>query len=86
MTITFGQSAVISFPAHKEFAEMFVPIVARQKEKEAKKAAARLSHLSISLRGSQSISPYSAEPAFVTAIPMKPQKVKANGIMISCIY
>ena len=54
---TFGQSAVISFPALKVFVEIFAPIAARQKEKAAKKAAARLSHLSISLRGSQRISP-----------------------------
>ena len=47
----------MSFPALSELAEMFVPSVERTNEKDVKKAAARLSHLSISLSGSQRISP-----------------------------
>ena len=84
--VTFGHSAVISLPAHNEFAETFVPIVARQNANDAKNAAARLSHLSISLSGSQRTSPYKVEPALVTAMPTNPQRVNASGMMMSWMY
>lgn len=71
----------MSLPAHSELAEMLVPMVARQNANAAKNVAARLSHLSMRVRGSHKISPYRLCPALVTAIPMKPQKVNATGIM-----
>ena len=48
MLIQRGASAVISLPAQRLLAEMFVPSVVRTNAKEAKNAAARLSHLSMS--------------------------------------
>lgn len=51
--LTFGHKAVMSLPAHNEFAETFVPTVARQNANAAKNAAALLSHWSISFKGSQ---------------------------------
>lgn len=45
MSLTLGMRAVKSFAALIELAETFVPMVARQKANEAKKAAARLSQL-----------------------------------------
>ena len=60
----------MSLAALRLLAEMFVPMVARMKLNEAKKAAARLSHLSMRRSGSQRISPYSTSPADVTAIPV----------------
>lgn len=50
ITLTRGKSAVKSFAAEMELAEMLVQMVARAKAKEAKNAAARLSQLSISLK------------------------------------
>jgi hypothetical protein len=50
-----GNKTVISFAALKLFAEMFAPRVASMKEKEAKNAAARLSHISTRRGGSQRI-------------------------------
>ena len=44
MLIQRGASAVISLPAQRLLAEMFVPSVVRTNAKEAKNAAARLSH------------------------------------------
>ena len=52
-----GNSTVMSFAADSEFAEMFVPSVARTKENDAKNAAARLSQLSMRRSGSQKTSP-----------------------------
>ena len=57
MLIYRGNNTVMSFAALRLFAEMFVPIVAMKKLNAAKNAAARLSHLSIRLRGFQSVSP-----------------------------
>ncbi len=48
----------MSLAALRLLAEMFVPMVARMKLNDAKKAAARLSHLSMRRSGSQRISPY----------------------------
>jgi hypothetical protein len=76
----------MSLPALKELAETFVPSVERTKAKDAKKAAARLSHLSMSLSGSQRTWPYRIMPALVTAIPTKLANVKTTGIMRSCMY
>lgn len=73
----------MSFPAHRELAEIFVPIVANKNANDAKKAAARLSQLSIKRKGSQKTPPYRTAPALVTAIPMNPQKVKAVGMIRS---
>ena len=81
-----GNKAVISFPALSEFALIFVPTVVRANAKEAKKAAARLSHLSMRSKGSQSTSPYSWIPALVTAMPAKLQSMNAIGIMNGCTY
>ena len=53
----------MSFPALSMLAEMFVPRVERANAKDVKNAAARLSHLSISLSGSQRTSPWSVRPA-----------------------
>jgi len=47
----------MSFAALRLLAEILVPRVAKMKLKEAKKAAVRLSHLSIRRRGSQITSP-----------------------------
>ena len=54
---TLGHKAVISFPAPTEFADTFVPIAARAKENDMKKAAGRLSHLSMRVSGSQRTAP-----------------------------
>ena len=81
-----GKSTVMSFAADSEFAEMFVPSVASINAADAKKAAARLSHSLMSVSGSQSTLPYSTIPAEVTAMPVKPTRVKATGMMKSCTY
>lgn len=70
----------MSFAALIEFAEMFVPMVARINENAAKKAAARLSHLSMRRKGSQRISPYSWSPARVTAMPADCQLIFTSGM------
>lgn len=49
--LTRGRRAVKSLAAERELAEIFVQMVARAKAKEAKKAAALLSQLSIRLKG-----------------------------------
>lgn len=71
----------MSLAALRLFAEMFVPRVARAKLKEQKKAAARLSHIFMSVVGSHRVFPYKVSPAAVTAIPMKPARVNAVGMM-----
>jgi hypothetical protein len=76
----------MSFPALSELAEIFVPSMERRNAKDAKNAPARLSHLSMSLSGSQIISPYRVIPALVTAMPMKLANVNAIGMMMTCIY
>ena len=53
MLIHRGASAVMSLPTESVLAETFVPRVVIMKEKAAKKAAARLSHLSMSCITSQ---------------------------------
>ena len=78
--INLGNNTVISLAAESEFAEMLVPSVASTNEKEAKKAAARLSQWSMRVSGFQRTEPYSTIPADVTAMPMKPTRVKAAGI------
>lgn len=80
MLINRGNSTVMSFAADNELADIFVPSVASMNEKEAKNAAARLSQRSMSLRGSQSTSPYIVIPAEVTIVPMKLHSVNATGI------
>ena len=76
----------MSFAAESELAEMFVPSVASTKEKDAKNAAARLSHSLMSVSGSQSTLPYRTMPAEVTAMPVNPTRVKAMGMMMSWTY
>ena len=72
----------MSFPAHRELAEMFVPKVASEKANDAKNAAARLSQLSMRRSGSQNMPLYRTAPALVTAMPINPQNVNATGIII----
>lgn len=81
-----GNRTVMSFPAPREFALMFVPIVVRANANEAKNAAARLSHLSMSSKGFQRTSPYNWTPALVTAMPAKLQRINATGIIKGWTY
>lgn len=76
-----GSRTVMSFPALTLFPETFVPSVASINEKEAKKAAARLSHLSTRLSGSQRTSPYIFSPAEVTAIPARRRELSAHSYL-----
>jgi hypothetical protein len=78
-----GASALRSFPALSELAEMFVPRVARAKENDAKKAAGRFVHWSIRCVGSHKVAPYRDWPAEVTARPMNAARVKAMGMITS---
>jgi hypothetical protein len=64
-----GNKTIISLAALNVLADMFVPTSESIKLKEAKNAAARLSHRSIRRSGSQSTSPYIISPAEVTAMP-----------------
>ncbi len=52
-----GNKTVMSLAAERELAEMLQPRVASINAKEAKKAAARLSHLLMRVSGSQRTSP-----------------------------
>lgn len=74
-----GNSAVRSFAAESEFAEMLTPSAARAKLNAPKKRHARLSQCEISAMGSQLSSPYFTAPAEEAAMPMKAMKVKTSG-------
>ena len=76
----------MSLAAEIVLAETFVPSVANAKLNAAKNAAGRLSQWSMRVRGFQRTLPYRVAPTDVTAIPMKPPKVKATGITKSWMY
>src|SRR5690242_13386485 len=74
-----GNSAVRSFAADKEFAEILTPSAARAKLKAPKKRQARLSQCEIKAIGSQFSSPYFTAPAEEAAMPMKAMNVNTSG-------